>query len=103
MELKNEMDTILKKRKGQNINADFEIEKCWNKMTILLTQNEDETIDYLNECNEDDLYYISEIFEDISEQFQSERFITCLRKLDKKFPNADMTKDIDFAESYIEN
>ena len=103
MELKNEMDTILKKRKGQNINADFEIEKYWNKMTILLTQNEDETIDYLNECNEDELYYISEIFEDISEQFQSERFITCLRKLDKKFPNVDMTKDIDIAESYIEN
>lgn len=103
MELKNEMDTILKKRKGQNINDDFEIEKCWNKMTILLTQNEYETIDYLNECNEDELYYISEIFEDISEQFQSERFITCLRKLDKKFPNVDMTKDIDIAESYIEN
>ncbi len=103
MELKNEMDTILKKRKGQNINDDFGIEKCWNKMTILLTQNEYETIDYLNECNEDELYYISEIFEDISEQFQSERFITCLRKLDKKFPNVDMTKDIDIAESYIEN
>lgn len=27
MELKNEMDTILKKRKGQNINADFENRK----------------------------------------------------------------------------
>ena len=47
MELRNEMDTILKKRKGLNINDDFGIEKCWNKMTILLTQNEYETIDYL--------------------------------------------------------
>ncbi|MBC1242593.1 hypothetical protein [Listeria welshimeri] len=103
MELKNEMDAILKKRKGLNINDDFGIEKCWNEMTVLLTQNEDETIDYLNECNEDNLYYISEIFEDISEQLQSERFITCLRKLDKKFPKLDMTKDIDIAESYIEN
>ncbi|MBC1419278.1 hypothetical protein [Listeria fleischmannii] len=103
MELKNEMEVIFKKRKELNINDDFGIEKCWGEMTILLTQNEDETIDYLSECNEDDLYYISEIFEDISEQFQSKRFITCLRKLDKKFPELDMTKDIDIAESYIEN
>ncbi|WP_088825384.1 hypothetical protein [Listeria goaensis] len=103
MELKNEMDAILEKRKSLNINDDFGIEKCWNEMTVLLTQNEDETIDYLNECIEDDLYYISEIFEDISEQLQSEKFITCLRKLDKKFPKLNMTKDIDIAESYIEN
>ncbi|MGX7418019.1 hypothetical protein ACWOFR_04350 [Carnobacterium gallinarum] len=102
MELKNEMATILKKRKSLNINDDFGIEKCWNEMTKFLTQNEDEAIDYLNECNEDDLYYISEIFEDISEKLQSERFIACLRNLDKKFPELDMTKDIDIAESYIE-
>lgn len=103
MKLKNEMETILKKRKSLNINDDFGIEKCWNEMTKLLTQNEDETTDYLNKCNEDDLYYISEIFEDISEKLQSKEFITCLRNLDKKFPKLDMTKDIDIAESYIEN
>ncbi|EGO6013267.1 hypothetical protein HFX87_002588, partial [Enterococcus faecalis] len=66
MELKNKMEAILKERKGLNINDDYGIEKCWNEMTILLTQNEDETIDYLNECDEENLYYISEIFEDIS-------------------------------------
>ena len=103
MELKNKMEAILKERKGLNINDDYGIEKCWNEMTILLTQNEDEKIDYLNECNEENLYYISEIFEDISEQLQSKRFITCLRNLDKKFPKLDMTKDIDIAESYIGN
>ncbi|EHR4851839.1 hypothetical protein KUB85_002185 [Enterococcus faecalis] len=103
MELKNKMEAILKERKGLNINDDYGIEKCWNEMTIFLTQNEDETIDYLNECNEENLYYISEIFEDISEQLQSKRFITCLRNLDKKFPKLDMTKDIDIAESYIGN
>ena len=103
MESKNKMEAILKERKGLNINDDYGIEKCWNEMTILLTQNEDETIDYLNECNEENLYYISEIFEDISEQLQSKRFITCLRNLDKKFPKLDMTKDIDIAESYIGN
>lgn len=101
MDLKNEMAFLLKERKALNMNDDFGIERCWNKMTKHLTRNEDETIDYLNECIEDDLYYISEIFEDISEKLQSQRFITCLRNLDKKFPKLDMTKDIDIAESYI--
>lgn len=97
------MEIILEKRKSLNINDDFGIEKSWNEMTELLSQNEMETINYLEESTERDLYYISEIFEDVSERFQSEQFINCLRKLDKKFPELDMTQDIDIAESYIEN
>ncbi|WP_185401677.1 hypothetical protein [Listeria booriae] len=97
------MEIILEKRKSLNINDDFGIEKCWNEMTELLSQNEMETINYLEESTEKDLYYISEIFEDVSERFQSEQFINCLRKLDKKFPELDMTQDIDIAESYIGN
>lgn len=103
MELKDEMTIIVPKRKRLNLNDDVGIEKYWNKMTERLTQNEEDTIDYLNECNGNDLYYISEIFEDISEILQSERFISCLRNLDKKFPELDMTNDIDIAESYLEN
>ncbi|MBC1291719.1 hypothetical protein HCJ13_03830 [Listeria booriae] len=98
-----QMEIILEKRKSLNINDDFGIEKCWSEMTELLSQNEMETINYLEESTEKDLYYISEIFEDVSERFQSEQFINCLRKLDKKFPELDMTQDIDIAESYIEN
>ncbi|MFP1648692.1 hypothetical protein [Enterococcus mundtii] len=101
MKLNKEMGNILKKRKELDINNDFRIEKCWDEMTKNLTKNEEETIDYLNGCDKDDLYYISEIFEDISEKLQSQRFIAVLRKLDKKFPELDMTKDIDIAESYI--
>ncbi|MBC2370409.1 hypothetical protein HBP98_00140 [Listeria booriae] len=103
MKLKKQMELILEKRKSLNINDDFGIEKSWNEMTELLSQNEMETINYLEESTERDLYYISEIFEDVSERFQSEQFINCLRKLDKKFPELDMTQDIDIAESYIEN
>lgn len=97
------MEIILEKRKSLNINDDFGIEKSWNEMTELLSQNEMETINYLEESTEKDLYYISEIFEDVSERLQSEQFINCLRKLDKKFPELDMTQDIDIAESYIGN
>ncbi len=48
-----------------------------------------------------DLYWISEVFEDISANLKSQKFIDCLRKLDKKFPELEMAHDIDIAESYF--
>lgn len=70
-------------------------------MVKILSSNIYETIEYLENCSEEDLYFISEIFEDISEQLKSKEFIDCLRKLDIKFPDLDMTKDIDLAEGHI--
>lgn len=70
-------------------------------MTEVLSQDVYETITYLEECSEEDLYFISEIFEDVSECLKSREYIECLKKLDKKFPNLHMTNDIDLAEKYI--
>lgn len=99
--IKNLMDKIIDERKKKNIEDDYGIQVCWDKMVEILSNNICETIEYLENCSEEDLYFISEIFEDVSEQLKSEEFITCLRKLDIKFPNLDMTKDIDLAEGYI--
>lgn len=101
MDIESKMSDIIKRRMSLNNNDDYGIEKCWNLMTNILTKSEIETIDYLNQCGEIELYYISEIFDDISESLQSELFIDCLRKLEKKYPNLDLAKDIDIAESYL--
>ena len=83
------------------MNDDMGIQKCWEDITDILSENEEDTIAYLNNCDKDELYWISEVFEDISENLQSQEFIECLRRLDVKFPELDMTKDIDLAEEYI--
>jgi len=83
------------------VNDDCGMEKYWNKMTELLSLNEDTTIKYLEDCDADNLYWISEVFEDISANLKSQKFIDCLRKLDKKFPELEMAHDIDIAESYF--
>lgn len=99
--IKNKLESILKERKEKNFNDDYGIQSCWDKMVDILSQNEEETITYLKECNKDDLLLISEVFEDISEQLQSKSFIECLKELDKKYPELNMTKDIDIAEDYL--
>ncbi|PEJ24913.1 hypothetical protein [Bacillus pseudomycoides] len=103
MNIENKMQVILDKRKKLNLNDDYGIQTSWNEIIEVLSENEENTIRYLENCSREDLYWISEVFEDIAEIVQSKEFINCLRKLDEKFPELEMTKDIDIAESYIEN
>lgn len=95
------MDKILAERKQKHVEDDYGIQECWDKMVELLSKDAHQTIQYLQNCSEEDIYFISEVFEDISERLQSPKYILCLRELDKKFPNLDMTKDIDLAEKYL--
>ena len=100
-ECKDIMDNIISERKSKNIEDDYGIQNCWNKMIDILSKDINETVAYLENCSEKDIYFISEIFEDVSEMLQSKEYIECLRKLDDKFPDLHMTKDIDLVEEYI--
>lgn len=95
------MKVVLEERKNKHIEDDAGIQKCWDKMVDICSENENETIIYLLQCSKEELDNISEIFEDISVKLQSKAYIKCLRKLDKKFPELEMKKDIDIAEEYL--
>ena len=99
--IKNLMDKILIEREKKHINDGFGIEECWDKMVEILSKNTNETIEYLQNCSEEEIYFISEVFEDISDKLQSPEYILCLRELEKKFPNLNLKKDVDLAESYL--
>lgn len=101
MILKNLMDKILVEREKKDSNDGFGIEECWDKMVELLSKNTNETIEYLQNCSEEEIYFISEVFEDISDRLQSPEYILCLRELEKKFPDLDLAKDVDLAERYL--
>lgn len=96
------MKIVLETRRILHIEDAMGIQKCWTQIVEILSLDELSTIKYLNECIEQDIYLISEVFEDISERLQSKKFIKCLRELDEKYPHLEMTQDIDLAEQYIE-
>lgn len=95
------MDKIIVERKNKHIEDDYGIQNCWNRMIEILSNNINETVSYLDNTSEENIYYISEVFEDVSAQLQSKEYIDCLRRLDNKFPNLNITKDIDLAKKYI--
>ncbi|ASS72390.1 hypothetical protein [Bacillus atrophaeus] len=102
MNLEDKMKFILNKRKKLNLNDDYGIQKSWEEIIEVLSKNEENTLSYLENCNKEDLYWINEVFEDLAESLHSKELINCLRKLDEKYPDLEMTNDIDKAESYIE-
>ncbi|MBC1921232.1 hypothetical protein [Listeria grayi] len=77
--------------------------EIWDELTQVFSEDEKETIEYLNNCPENQLEWISEVFEDISESLQSEDFIDTLEKLQKKFPNLDLEMDISYAKEALNN
>lgn len=101
IEIKKEMSSVLEDRISKHIEDDLGIQTCWDRMIQTLSQDENETIVYLQACSKKELYWISEVFEEISEKLNSHQFIKCLRDLDKKYPDLNMTKDIDLAEEYV--
>lgn len=99
--LKKDMDSVIKIRESKDINDFYGINECWNEIIELLSDNINETIAYLNNCSEKEVYYISEVFEDIAERTNSKEYIKCLRAIDSKYPRLNLKQDIDVAEEYI--
>lgn len=73
----------------------------WKELTDIFTKNENDTIDYLNNCSEDTVEWVSEIFEDISEVLQSQKFIQCIEFLKYKFKELDLEQDIMYAKEVM--
>lgn len=69
MNIENKMQVILDKRKKLNLNDDYGIQTSWNEIIEVLSENEENTIRYLENCSKEDLYWISEVFEDIAESY----------------------------------
>ncbi|MET3195194.1 hypothetical protein [Bacillus sp. OAE603] len=96
----NQVRKLIEERSNHDMN-DPKIYEYWDRITELLSINVIETINYLNSCSEKEIYWISEIFEDISAKVSSIDYIECLKKLDKKYPNLMLSKDIKIAEEWM--
>ncbi len=90
-------------------NWDYGINQCHEEAITILTQDVDKTITYiLDECTDEEFYWIAEIFEEIAEKTQSKKLIQVLRKrlarvtpetyCQQNFKTEHMQKWVDYAE-----
>lgn len=64
---------------------DPKILQFWDDMTGILSENEQETISFLNALTDPEVILnVSSVFEDISVRLQSRQFIACIEELQRK-------------------
>ena len=59
---------------------DYGFERCWKIMTEILTENMTETVNYLiNQCTDEEFFWIASVFDDVAEKTQSKDFVDAIR------------------------
>lgn len=96
---KNEFNKIIVERKRiadeTMDNWDYGIEQCHEKILAMITDNLQEGLSFLeNECSPDDIYWISEMFDEIAAKTQSKEFIAAIHRIHDKMPE-DIKKSIE--------
>ena len=72
--------TELEHRLSLDVNDDYGIEESWKNLTSILSDNIVDTINFFSkECTDEELFWLSEVFSDISEVVQNKEFVQVLR------------------------
>ena len=76
-----------------------------NDILLELSQNLDETILYLDTCSPKELYFVSQIFEELAEHFKSAKLLHCVERNVSRIINpeqqAQVKKEIEYMKTHI--
>lgn len=88
-------DLVMEKHSINPENSE-EIQKIWDKQVKLLTQSLPETIRYLDSiADEKEMSAVAEVWDDISEYWQSEALIICMERCIEKYPSISSILKVD--------
>ena len=101
-----EIEKIIQKRRSLELGDDFELEKQWEIEVLILTEDVNKIINYiLKEISDENLYWISEVFEEIIEKTQSKKLLKSLEIRNEKVKDdnykKEIFKEIEFAKLYL--
>ena len=84
------------------------VEKCWKELTKVLSEDIDSTIHYIDtDCSEYEYCWMSEVFDFVAKETQSQEFVDCLIKYADNHPkvheDCNIRGSIEFAQAEIKN
>ena len=91
---------LIKEREQIDAQNDVLTEQNHNEQFELLSDNLQETMDFLNTCSPEELYWVSELFEKLSEHFKSQELIDCM-ECNAKRTGVDCAMDIEYAKEAL--
>ena len=92
---KERLQELVEKNKIIHFEDDYSQQDIWNEMIKILSNNLEETIAYLDSASKEEIYYISSIYDDLSEILKSKKLIKCIQRNATR-TSADCNVDIEF-------
>ncbi|EOP57926.1 hypothetical protein IIW_00079 [Bacillus cereus VD136] len=92
---------IIAGRKTVHHENNFLIEKYWEQLTERLSEDIEHTIKFLDSASEEEIEWISEVFEDIDYSTKNKEYIDCLKRLVKKFPNSTIKPSVEIVKKMM--
>ncbi|MDG5471433.1 hypothetical protein P6709_06715 [Jeotgalibacillus sp. ET6] len=80
---------------------DPRVEQKWKELIALLSEDENSTLNFLQVCTKTELSFLSEIFEEVAYNLQSEKYIELLYLLGQRYPDLNLKRSIQIAEEYM--
>ena len=95
---------LITKEKNLTEETDGFWDDIFNAKAALLNENLEETMAFLDTCTEEEFFWVSNAFEDISEKYKSEEFIECIKRNMLRFPNIkeEIQSELNFALMYMD-
>lgn len=81
---------------------DPRIKQKWEELIVLLCEDENLTLNFLQVCTKKELSFLSEIFEEVAYNLQSKKYIELLYGLDRRYPDLNLKRSIQIAEKYMD-
>ena len=80
---------------------DPRVEQKWKELIVLLSEDENLTLNFLQVCTKTELSFLSEVFEEVAYNLQSKKYIELLYLLDQRYPDLNLKRSIQIAEEYM--
>lgn len=81
---------------------DPRVEQKWKELIVLLSEDENLTLNFLQVCTKTELSFLSEVFEEVAYNLQSKKYIELLYLLDQRYPDLNLKRSIQIAEEYMD-
>ncbi len=98
----NRVKSIILERKKLHDEDDYKIEICRQRLIQILSTNENDTILSLRALNQEEILYVSEVFEEVAYNLQSNKYIECLKEISNIYPQLDLEDIIIISQEYMD-
>lgn len=77
----NTIKNIIDKRKSLDVNDEIGLEQCWVEEADIILNDIISAISFINaECDDETLYWMSEVFEDVARKTRSKEFLDAIKQ-----------------------